>query len=119
MPGDSKLWLVVALTDTKFDLKQLATKLGYGNVQLRFAEPDVLLENLGVKQGHVSPLSLAHDAARLVNVALDAAMLAPGAPAPLWFHPGDNSASVGIAAADLLKLVAATGHEHVVVDFAK
>ena len=99
-------------------LRRLATKLGYGNIQLRFAEPDVLLENLGVVQGHVSPLSLRHDAARLVNVALDAAMLAPGAPAPLWFHPGDNSASVGIAKEGLLRLVEATGHAHTVVDFA-
>jgi len=78
----------------------------------------VLLDNLGVVQGHVSPLSLRHDAARLVNVALDAAMLAPGAPSPLWFHPGDNSASVGIAKEGLLRLVEATGHAHTVVDFA-
>ena len=118
-PQDSKLWLVVALVETKVDLKALATKLGYGNVQLRFAEADALLENLAVEQGHVSPLSLAHDKARVVQVALDAAMLAPGAPAPLWFHPGDNSASVGISAADLLKLLAATGHAHTVVDFSK
>ena len=98
MPNDSKLWLVIALVDSKVDLKALATKLGYGNIQIRFAEQDVLLENLGTAQGHVSPLSLIHDEARIVNVALDSGLFSGEfATNPLYFHPGDNSASVGIA----------------------
>ncbi len=69
-------------------------------------------------QGHVSPLCLAHDAAHTVNVALDAALLAHvSADAPLFFHPFDNSASVGITADGLHKLLATTGHSPTVLDF--
>lgn len=120
MPNDSKLWLVIALVDSKVDLKALATKLSYGNIQIRFAEQDVLLENLGTAQGHVSPLSLIHDEAKLVNVALDSGLFSSEfASAPLYFHPGDNSASVGISQGDLKKLIEKTGHSHVSVDFDK
>ena len=120
MPNDSKLWLVIALVDSKVDLKALATKLGYGNIQIRFAEQDVLLENLGTAQGHVSPLSLIHDEARIVNVALDSGLFSSEfATNPLYFHPGDNSASVGIAQEHLKKLIEKTGHSFVTVDFEK
>jgi hypothetical protein len=124
VPGDSRLWLVVALADTKVDLKLLATKLGYGNAQIRFAEADALAENLGTAQGHVSPLSLAQDEARVVQVALDAALLAgefdkEDLSHPLYFHPGDNSASVGVSAGGLRKILEGTGHgKFTVVDFA-
>jgi Ala-tRNA(Pro) deacylase len=120
MPNDSKLWLVIALVDSKVDLKALATKLGYGNIQIRFAEQDVLLENLGTAQGHVSPLSLIHDEAKLVNVALDSGLFTSElSKLPLFFHPGDNSASVGISQEDLKKVIETTGHSFVTVDFEK
>ena len=57
-----------------------------------------------------------NDAARAVNVAVDARLLAP-ASQPLWFHPLHNEASVALSATDLLKLLAHTGHAHTVVDF--
>jgi Ala-tRNA(Pro) deacylase len=120
MPNDSKMWLVIALVDSKVDLKALATKLGYGNIQIRFAEQDVLLENLGTAQGHVSPLSLIHDEAKLVNVALDSGLFSTEfSNLSLFFHPGDNSASVGISQEDLKKVIEKTGHSFVTVDFEK
>jgi Ala-tRNA(Pro) deacylase len=116
-PGDSKLWLVCAAHDTDTNLVKLAAKLGYGKIVLRFAEADALLENLGARQGNVSPLLLANDAARVVNVALDARLLAPAA-APLLLHPGANEATAAVQPQDLLKFIEATGHAVTVIDFA-
>jgi Ala-tRNA(Pro) deacylase len=113
--GDSRNWLVVALHDTKVDLVQLATKLGYGKIMIRFADADTLVTNLGVVQGHVSPLCLMNDAALQVNVALDARLAGCE---ELFFHPLTNEASVAISYADLQKFIAATGHKAEVVDFA-
>lgn len=113
--GDSKLWLVVALTSTKVDLVDLAKRLGYGKTVIRFAEADAMLEHLGVAPGNATPLALANDKALSINVALDAAMLATAG--PLLFHPLTNEASTGLSAADLLKFVAATGHAVTTVDF--
>jgi Ala-tRNA(Pro) deacylase len=113
--GDSKLWLVVALTSTKVDLVDLAKRLGYGKTVIRFAEADAMLEHLGVAPGNATPLALANDKALTINVALDSAMLATAG--PLLFHPLTNEASTGLTAADLLKFVAATGHAVTTVDF--
>lgn len=74
------------------------------------------MANLGVAQGHVSPFCLANDKARLVNVAIDAKLL-DASLGPVFFHPGDNSASVAVTGADLLKFLQTTGHVHTVVDF--
>jgi len=113
--GDSRLWLVVAAHDADTNLTKLAAKLGYGKIVLRFGEADALLENLGVRAGNVSPFCLANDAAQLVNVAVDARLLASAG--PLLFHPQTNEATTAIAPTDLLKFIAATGHAHTVVDF--
>ena len=57
----------------------LAKRLGYGKIVIRFGDAESLVENLGVVQGHVTPLALANDTAQVVNVALDARLLAPNA----------------------------------------
>ena len=64
---DTGLWLVVAMHDTKVDLKVLATALGYGKIVLRLSTPEALLDNLGLVQGHVSPLALSRDTAQQVQ----------------------------------------------------
>jgi Ala-tRNA(Pro) deacylase len=112
---DSRIWLVCAAHDTKVDLADLAKRLGYGKIQLRFAEADVLLENLGVTPGHVSPLCLVLDEAHLVNVAVDQRLLEPGA--KVLVHPLTNEASCVISSEDLVKYIAASGHSHVALDF--
>ena len=99
------------------DLVDLAKRLGYGKIVIRFGDAESLLENLGVVQGNVTPLALANDTAGVVNVALDARLLAPGAD-PLLFHPLTNEATTAVTAAGLLAFIAATGHSYEVVDFA-
>lgn len=114
-PGDSMIWLVVALTEARVELGALGVKLGYPkSVQLRMAAPEVMLENLGVAPGNATPLALINDTALQVNVAIDKAMLEQPA---LLFHPLTNEASTSISPQDLLKVIAATGHKVEVVDF--
>jgi Ala-tRNA(Pro) deacylase len=111
---DTRLWLVVALHDTKTDMKVLAKKLGYGKIVVRFADAKALSENLGVPQGHVSPFAVMHDTKKDVRVVLDKRMMECDT---LLFHPNTNDASTAISPQDLVKFLESTGHGHVIVDF--
>ncbi|MBM3487233.1 MAG: prolyl-tRNA synthetase associated domain-containing protein [Alphaproteobacteria bacterium] len=104
-------FLVVAAEDRPLDLKALADLIGAG--RLSFASPERLWAELGVRPGSVTPFALVNDRAGLVNVVLDAAVMA--APAAN-FHPLTNEATTTIAPADLLRFVAATGHRARIID---
>jgi Ala-tRNA(Pro) deacylase len=104
---DSKLWLVVALHDTKVDLKSISKKLGYKD-QLRMGNAETLESKLAVIQGEVSPLALLNNAAADVQVLLDPKMMKLER---LWFHPCSMEASTAISPADLLKYIAASGRK--------
>jgi Ala-tRNA(Pro) deacylase len=103
---DGSLWLAVAPEDAPVDLKRLAKDLGVGT--LSFGRPELLYEVLGVTPGSVTPFALVNDRDRRVGVLLDAAMLRED---PLNYHPLTNEATTAIAAADLLRFIAACGHE--------
>ncbi len=103
---NGSLWLVVALEDRAIDLKRLAKDLGVGT--LSFGRPELLYEVLGVTPGSVTPFALINDRGRRVELVLDAGMMA----LPLLnYHPLTNEATTAIASADLLRFVAACGHE--------
>jgi Ala-tRNA(Pro) deacylase len=100
------LWLVVALEDTPVDLKTLHRRIGSG--RLSFGKPDLLREVLGIEPGSVTPFALMNDTDRRINVVFDEALLANDT---LNFHPLTNTATTTIATEDLLKFIAACGHE--------
>ena len=102
---NDSLWLVVAPEDAPVDLKRLAKELGVGT--LSFGRPELLWELLGVTPGSVTPFALINDRDRRVNVLLDAAMMRETL---LNYHPLTNEATTAIAAADLLRFIAACGH---------
>ncbi len=106
------LWLVVTLEDRKVDLNALARRLGAG--RLSFGRPELLMEVLGVSPGAVTPFALINDASMKVKVALDAEMMALDL---VNYHPLTNEATTTVKPKDLLKFIAACGHEPVVVDF--
>ena len=107
------LWLVVAIEDRRIDLKALARHLGAG--RFSFAKPDLLMDALGVPPGAVTPFALINDKGGRVKVVLDREMMA----LPLLnYHPLTNEATTSIAAKDLLRFMAATGHRPEIVDFA-
>jgi Ala-tRNA(Pro) deacylase len=102
--GDA-MWLVVAAEDRPIDLKRLGERLGAG--RLSFGSAERLMAHLGVVPGAVTPFALINDTAHKVTPVLDAGLLGQGA---VNCHPLTNDMTTAIAAADLLRFVAACGH---------
>ena len=100
------LWLVVVLEDRRLDLNALSARLGAP--RFSFGSPALLQEVLGVTPGSVTPFALLNDTARRVAVVLDADMLEHD---PLNYHPLVNTATTAVAPADLLRFIAACGHQ--------
>jgi Ala-tRNA(Pro) deacylase len=107
-----EMWLVVALEDRAIDLKRLGEVLGAG--RLSFGSADRLKRYLGVEPGSVTPLSLANDEARAVQLVLDRGVADGG---PVNAHPLVNTMTTALAPADLLRFFAATGHTPRWLDF--
>ena len=89
-----------------------------GKLVMRLGSADLLRANLGVVQGHVSPLCAGVDTALKVSVALDSRIMADPS-TPVLFHPFANTASVALSPPDLVKFLHSTGHKVHVVDFDK
>ena len=79
-----------------------------GAARLSFGRPELLMELLGVEPGSVTPFALINDVERRVNVVLDAQMMRHEV---LNYHPLVNSATMSVAASDLLRFIRACGHE--------
>jgi len=104
-------WLAVMLEERRVDMKRLAVCLGAP--RFSFGGAADLYQLLGVRPGSVTPFALVNDGERLVTPVLDAAMLEHD---PLNYHPLINDRTTAIAAADLLRFIAACGHSPHVVD---
>ena len=98
-------FLVVAAADAKIDLSALGAKLG---TKLSFASDERLGKYLGLAKGAVSPFGLLHDAGHNVEFYLDE-KLRPCQ--EVGVHPNDNTATVFVACAGLVKFAEATGHK--------
>jgi Ala-tRNA(Pro) deacylase len=99
-------YLVVLPEDQDVDLKSLPERIGSG--RLSFGSADRLMEFLGVLPGAVTPFALINDTACAVRVVLDAGMLERS---PLNYHPLVNTMTTAIEPDDLLRFIAACGHE--------
>jgi Ala-tRNA(Pro) deacylase len=106
-------WLAVMLEERRTDLKKLAARLGAP--RFSFGGADDLYEFLGVRPGSVTPFALVNDVARRVTPVLDAVMLEHD---PLNYHPLANDRTTAVAPADLLRFIAACGHEARIIDLA-
>lgn len=104
------LWLAVMLEHRRTDLKALSDKLGAP--RFSFGSAELLGTALGVTPGSVTPFALANDVTKSVRVVLDAEMLRED---PLNYHPLINTKTTAIAPRDLLKFIAACGHEPIVL----
>jgi Ala-tRNA(Pro) deacylase len=111
---DSKhrLWLIVALADTRISLKELGKKIGAPG--LHFAQPELLKEHLHVDPGSVTPFGLLYDAEKQVNVILDAALFTRES---VGFHPLKNDATVYLSPQNLKKFLDASGSHYIEVEF--
>lgn len=106
-------WLVVALEDTRIDMKELSDRLG--SPRLSFGSAERLMDVLGVIPGSVTPFALINDPGVTVSVVLDADMMKVS---PLNYHPLRNDMTTAITPDDLLTFIRACGHTPRVVDLA-
>jgi Ala-tRNA(Pro) deacylase len=107
----SRLFLLVLGEDTPIDLKRAHERIG-AQGRVSFGSAELLQEVWGVKPGAVTPFGAINDAEGRVTVVLDAAMMRR---ARLNFHPLVNTRTTGVASADLITFLRATGHEPMVV----
>lgn len=101
------LFLVTALEDAALELKSLHRPLGASG-RFSFGSAKLLRASLGVEPGSVTPFGAINDTAGLVTIVLDAALMTHET---LNCHPLVNTMTTTIASADLLRFLAATGHE--------
>lgn len=104
-------FLVTVLEDADVDLKQIHHIIGASG-RVSFGKPDALMDLLGVVPGSVTVFGLVNDGAHQVKVVLDSALMQNEI---INAHPLTNEATTTIARDDLLKFVAATGHEPVIL----
>ena len=99
------LWLVVLRDDFRLDLNALSKQIGAP--RFSFGSAELLIASLGVPPGSVTPFALVNDPQHKVQVVLDAQMLKRE---PINFHPLRNDRTIAVAAADLMRFIAACGH---------
>ena len=107
----SRLFLLVLGEDTQVDLKRVHEIIG-GQGRVSFGSAELLEEVWGVLPGSVTPFGAINDNDGRVTIVLDAAMMAHER---LNFHPLVNTRTTGLASADLVKFLRATGHEPMIV----
>src|SRR3984957_20062359 len=105
-----RLFLLVLGEETVIDLKRAHEKIG-AQGRVSFGSAELLEEVWGVRPGAVTPFGAINDKAAKVSVVLDEAMMRHER---LNFHPLVNTRTTGLAAADLVKFLRATGHEPLV-----
>ncbi|RFB74965.1 prolyl-tRNA synthetase associated domain-containing protein [Methylovirgula sp. 4M-Z18] len=103
----SRLFLIVALEETRIDLKRVHEVIG-GQGRVSFGSGELLEEVWGVKPGSVTPFGAINDKTHRVTVVLDAEMMKLGR---LNFHPLINTMTTGISSEGLVTFLRATGHE--------
>jgi Ala-tRNA(Pro) deacylase len=100
------LFLVIASSATRVDLKALSKRLPAG--RFSFGKPELLMEVLGVTPGSVTAFAIANDTDGRVRVIVDDELMRH---ATINCHPLENTATTSIAREDLLRFIRACGHE--------
>lgn len=101
-----ELFLVVAASTTRVDLKVLARTLRAG--RFSFGKPELLMQALGVAPGSVTAFAVINDPGRRVRLVIDAELMPHET---INCHPLENTATTSIARDDLLRFFRACGHE--------
>ena len=102
-----KLFLVVAQSHTKINLKTLHKTIGCA--RLSFGKPDLLKDVLGVEPGSVSAFCIiCDDQKKIEQVIIDDTLMSFD---QLNCHPLTNAATTTIQRDDLLRFVRDCGHE--------
>ncbi len=109
-----RLFLITCDESRAVNLKALEKAIGAARVS--FGKPELLLEVLGVTPGAVTTFSLINDRGETprVTFAIDESLLRHDL---IHCHPLHNEATTAISAEDLMRFVAACGHDAVLIDF--
>ena len=102
-----RLYLVVARAEAEIDLKRLHEAIGAAG-RLSFGSAELLREVLGVEPGSVTPFGIMNDREGRVAVVIDAGLMELE---PINVHPLVNTMTTSIGRDDLVRFLAATGHE--------
>ena len=101
-----RFFLITAEEGSPLDLKAIDKIIG-ARGRISFASAEQLAGHLGVLPGSVTPLALVNDRAGAVTFVLERKLLAN---ARINVHPLVNTMTTGLATADLLRFIEATGH---------
>jgi Ala-tRNA(Pro) deacylase len=107
-----RLFLVSCREDANVDLKRLHERLGASG-RLSFGSAEQLMDKLGVEPGAVTLFGVVNDKACEVTVAIDRGLLGFDM---INAHPLTNTMTTALSRQDLLRFLAATGHEPLVID---
>ena len=103
-------YLISVRGDKRVNLKEF--RRAHGTRALSFASANDLLDIMGLVPGAVTPLGLLNDTEHKVALYLDADLM----DGIVGVHPNDNTATVWLQAADLVRLIEEHGNEVHVVD---
>jgi Ala-tRNA(Pro) deacylase len=106
-----RLFLLVARESAVIDLKRVHEKIG-AQGRLSFGSAERLENLFGVKPGAVTPFGAINDRCHAVTIVLEQELMAQER---LNFHPLVNTRTIGLSRDGLLKFLAATGHQPVIV----
>lgn len=101
-----QFWLVTVEHARRVDLKALAGVIGAK--KLSFGKAEDMERLLGVTPGAVTPLAALNDNGGAVRVVLDTDLAVADA---VHVHPLRNTATIGLSGADLVRALAAWGHD--------
>lgn len=100
-------FLITVKGNKRVDLKEF--RKAHGTRPLSFASAEDLMRFLNLAPGSVTPLGLLNDSTHKVKFFLDKDFLEK--PELIGIHPNENTATVWLKTADLLKLIKENGNE--------
>ena len=98
-------YLITVKGDKRVNLKEFRKAHGLRN--LSFASPEDLMSIMGLTPGSVTPLGLLNDKEHKVRFYLDADFT----DSLMGIHPNENTATVWIKSADLVRIIKEHGNE--------
>ncbi|MGN6500792.1 MAG: prolyl-tRNA synthetase associated domain-containing protein [Tsuneonella sp.] len=101
-----EFWLITVPAAAQVNLKALPAAIGCKRVS--FGNPGDMERLLGVTPGSVTPLAMINAAPASVSVVLDSGLAAAGR---INVHPLRNTATLGLAGDDVLRLLRHWGHD--------
>lgn len=107
----NKHYLVIMDSRHQMDIHDMEHRLHQG--KLSFASPERMMKYLGVRPGSVSLFTLVNDENHEVFLFVDSKLKEAE---KVSFHPNDNTASLVINNADMMKFIESIGNQYEFVD---